>query len=421
MAHHGYLWHIGDPPPYIDHHSLAKHTILREYLIRYLEVLTAYHGMEEFRLTLVDGFAGGGLYRRRDTHQLHDGSPLIMLRAVQEAEYRINRRRTKLLKINASYFFIDHNRGNLDYLKQVLKQANYTPNLDHNVFLFCDEFTNRVTDITDYVERRRRGCRVIFLLDQYGYSEVPLASIRAIFQRLPGAEIIFTFAVDDLIDRIRDTAAFRKQIAKLRLEHSINWPMLAQIKSQKGWRYMIQAELYKGIIQASGARYFNPFFIYSKESHRDYWLLHLCMQPRARDEMNRIHWQCHTYCRHFGGPGFEMLGYDLRQGEDVLGQPFDFDDDARRRSLTALTLDIPRRLHTVEAITFGELFAATCNQTPASTLIYQEALGEIMAYRGLEVRSPRNEKRRKGTRIAASDIIIPAKQSYFLFNAPNQT
>ncbi len=44
----------------LDKHSRAKHEVLRTYVERYLEILCRRYGMTSFKITLVDGFAGGG-------------------------------------------------------------------------------------------------------------------------------------------------------------------------------------------------------------------------------------------------------------------------------------------------------------------------------------------------------------------------
>jgi three-Cys-motif partner protein len=86
MGHENHLWRIGSPPPLIRPHSLAKHRVLRAYLEKYVSVLTANPKQETMRLTLVDGFAGGGKYLDSRTKEERPGSPLIMLEAMKAAE-----------------------------------------------------------------------------------------------------------------------------------------------------------------------------------------------------------------------------------------------------------------------------------------------------------------------------------------------
>lgn len=61
-----YDW--ADGPALIQQHSIAKHTILQTYLAAYFQTLAGNPRREEFGLTLVDGFAGGGLYVHADSN-----------------------------------------------------------------------------------------------------------------------------------------------------------------------------------------------------------------------------------------------------------------------------------------------------------------------------------------------------------------
>ena len=86
MAKKHYDWIPGDAPPVLGRHSLAKHTVLRRYLERYVAVLASRIVQDRLRLTLIDGFCGGGAYLHPDTNERLPGSPIIMLEAMQAAE-----------------------------------------------------------------------------------------------------------------------------------------------------------------------------------------------------------------------------------------------------------------------------------------------------------------------------------------------
>lgn len=80
----GYRWTLDGPLPVLEDHSRAKHDVLRAYLVNYLRILALSPRSEGIRVTLVDGFAGGGLYRGL-SGELVGGSPLVLLGALQEA------------------------------------------------------------------------------------------------------------------------------------------------------------------------------------------------------------------------------------------------------------------------------------------------------------------------------------------------
>lgn len=98
MAKKEYGWD-GSNVPVIGEHSLAKHRILREYVERYIEILTTNPRIERLNLALVDGFAGGGIYQRKGHRELHFGSPAILIEAVAAAQLRVNQTRRKPVAI----------------------------------------------------------------------------------------------------------------------------------------------------------------------------------------------------------------------------------------------------------------------------------------------------------------------------------
>src|SRR5438552_4194135 len=102
-------WSIGKDPPLIRPHSLAKHRVLKSYLERYVAVLTSNPRSEQLRLTLIDGFAGGGIYLDSRSKEERPGSPLIMLEAMQSAAVAAQQARSKDFHLDVEYFFIEKN------------------------------------------------------------------------------------------------------------------------------------------------------------------------------------------------------------------------------------------------------------------------------------------------------------------------
>ena len=76
-------WHPNEPPPQIEPHSKAKLDVLRRYIQEYFNRLNVYPQREEFRLDLIDGFAGGGTFRDGNTEL--SGTPLVMLEEAEKA------------------------------------------------------------------------------------------------------------------------------------------------------------------------------------------------------------------------------------------------------------------------------------------------------------------------------------------------
>ena len=73
----------------LEGHTKKKHAILREYFRQYLITRCQLPQQEKFRLAIVDGFSGAGLYNCGSY-----GSPLIFVDVLINTTNEINLRRT---------------------------------------------------------------------------------------------------------------------------------------------------------------------------------------------------------------------------------------------------------------------------------------------------------------------------------------
>jgi len=421
-----YQWALGERPPPIQQHSVAKHEILRAYLVAYIQTLISSPRQEEFRLTLIDGFAGGGIYRHASTAQEILGSPFVMLEAVKEAEFLVNRDRQKKVRLHLDYFFIESDRGAVEVLRHELRSRGYGGQLDQTIFVFQSKFQNKANEIVEFVKKKsQRASRALFLLDQYGYSDVPAPLINNLLQTLAGGEVILTFAVDSFLNFAGDNPINKRLLDQMGVPDLFRSRTIDDIKkSEKDWRLFIQGCLYKDLVNACGARFYTPFFIRSSKGHGDYWLLHLSQRHRARDVMTRIHWEKNNHFIHYGGAGlemFQMLGYVSERDRNYTGQMelelgFCFDELAKQASVARLSEQIPHLIYPdPDGMSFGELFASTCNSSPASAQIYREAVGNLIQMKELEVIGQDGTERRSAARIHDSDQLLPPKQRSFVF------
>lgn len=213
MSSNHYEWKIGEPPPVLGEHSVAKHEIFEQYLRIYIDRLTRTPSQTILNLTIVDGFSGGGLYRRGGREEV-EGSPLRLLRAVDVADQALAAARSKGFTIQADFFFVDREREHVEFLINVLKGRGYGRRLDHDVFVVCSEFEEACPNILQHIQKKGRAHRSLFFLDQYGWSDVRLATIRTVLGSLKNPEILLTFAVDSLIDFLSekktDTSAYER-------------------------------------------------------------------------------------------------------------------------------------------------------------------------------------------------------------------
>jgi three-Cys-motif partner protein len=420
VAKKEYDWEIGSAPPRIGLHSIVKHNIIRDYIARYVEILAANPRQRELRLTVIDGFAGGGLYLREDTGLEHEGSPLLILRACNEAEYRSKQGRRNDFRLLTDFFFVEKKRSNFDYLATLLVDRGFRSQIGERIQLRHGDVNNEIPGITSFIQAKGRAGRAIFLLDQYGYDQVPKSLIRSILTSLPNAEIIFTFNVDSLITFLSDTEQSYKLLEKIELAQALQDISVKNLKlTDRDWRRVIQMRLYQDLISDCGARHYTPFFIRPGQGFGNYWLIHLSMHPRARSAMVDLHWASNNNFIHFGGPGLNMLGYTPKLDPALTGQmllDYTFDSDAEARSKEALQTDLAEYVGRVpEGITFQRLFADTCNTSPATVAMYRNAVAALAAMNVLHIRGEDGTRRREAAAIKSSDRLLVPAQRYFTF------
>lgn len=419
-----YDWQVGSRPPPIDPHSIVKHQVLEKYLRAYVRVVMANVNMERLVFTVVDGFAGGGEYMTpEDT--VYDGSPVISINAIREAEREINEGRIKARKVDARFYFVEKKQSNFDYLRACLGARELSQG-DTTQF-FCNDFLTVVDPILEDIKRRRGGERALFLLDQYAYDDVPIPVIRNIFDRVEKAEVLLTFNVDSLTTFLSNTPAFRRKLEQIGLANYIDWGLLDTVSKLQNpnWRAIIQKMLARGIVEESGARFATIFFIRPLgDTPWDYWLVHLSKVFKARDVMMGIHWEHANHFHHHLEPDIFTLGFDASRDPEAsrqqligFGDEFSFDAEASRRCLEGLADKLTRRLFDDgRSVAFQQLLNDLGNCTPATADMIRDALHQPMLSKDISVVSDDGERRKKGSSIKLDDVIVPGKQRWFQFN-----
>jgi len=410
-----YLWLPGDDPPKLGEHSLAKHRIIEAYLETYVAILATNPVVEKLRLSLVDGFSGGGAYLHPTSGEKIPGSPILMLESMRRAEANANERKTKAFKLDADFYFIEKQKPTIDYLKREISLCEAAHDKADNINILRGQFSTKLDAVIKSIQSKGRANRAIFLLDQYGYTDVTLANMRKIFRELPNAEVILTFAVDWLADFINETDEFETALRNLELSHKKD--LLVQIRQEHGkdWRPTVQHLLHQHFYEHSGADCYTPFFIHSNDSHRAYWLLHFSKHSTARNAMVDLHWSMQNHFQHFGKAGFDMLlGYDPRKRVETPMLPFDFDPGAVVLTQQTLLEEVPERLSRFgELLSFRQFFNSVVNETPATKKMIAEAISLLSKDKEIEIFSKSRKQRRGGVNLLEDDLIrLPQTRSF---------
>jgi three-Cys-motif partner protein len=344
--------------------------------------------------------------------------------AVESAEAKINNFREKKMTVDAHYYFIEKMKNTFSTLSSVLSRR-YKDKMGQTIFLKNGLFEEYVDTIINSVRKRNpRSRRVIFFLDQTGYSQVNPKTVRYIREQLKDkhgnehAEFIITISTDYFTDFINDKLpTFKKKIQDLGLEPYINSEEILRIKkeNQDNWKYIIEAKFSFAWQQATGASYIRPFFIEPEYTHRGYWLLHLSPHPTAHDAMTDIHWEKGNYFRHYGGGlGFNIFGYKPQPNDNLNGTSFN--DVFRQENEKSLMEEIPRHIRKFgdDGIRVEEFIDMYRNFKAVSNIIVEKALLNACQEQQIVILGSQGGKKRNLNSLSKKDIILPQRQIILL-------
>ncbi len=396
--------------------------MLQDYVEEYITILCARSfGVEKFRITLIDGFSGGGAYK--DAKQ---GSPFVLLRAVETAEARLNLGgRTKRIEIDCECHFIDSSKEAIECLRHQFDQSVYKKRVGKSVFLHRGTFESQYPSIVERLKKRhpRAGGRAIFFLDQCGYTQVNPTVLREISHVIKHAEYIINFAIEWLSDFIGDSKQFRSRFQTLGLQSQTSVEELIRAKEQGGvhWKYLVESQIGPAFRKAAGSPFFSPFYIEPVKGHRGYWLLHLAPHERARSAMLDVYWRNANSHRHFGHAGLNMLAYKADADQTGYLEGMSFDDITRQTAKAKLSEDFARVIRDSHAdgISFDQFAKCYSNQTMATTALMAEVIAELAGSGELIVKGPKGSAKRAQT-VQGGDVILPCNQLQFLLSSKTE-
>jgi three-Cys-motif partner protein len=414
MSEEKYFWKIGCPPPLIDRHSQTKHAIVEEYVRQYVLTLMLPANIPELRLSIIDGFSGGGNFSTEDGNVV-DGSPLLMMRAVREARMLINQGRRIPRDINVEYSFVDIEPDTTEYLNYWLNarlEENAIDEVDYNqTKVITKPFLQTLPYLIQKIQKRKKGEHALFVLDQYSYKDIPLPEIASILRTLKGAEILMTFNVDNLTTYLSDHAANRKSVENIGLDKYIPWNELTLLKvtQKQEWRRTLQRYLANGIKTEAGAKYMTLFFVKPQGLNSwGYWLIHLSNEYRAHAVMKSLHWEHATEFGHELEPGIFVLGYNTNKDDDYTGQQtFEFSGAGSKEAcINGVREHFGKALFGLgQPIKLGDLFQSCVTNSTAAEIHLMQATCDLHASKSVIIVSKDGIVRRSNKAYALSDLI----------------
>jgi three-Cys-motif partner protein len=421
MASELFKWGKDGSCPDLEPHSSTKLEVVRDYIVEYLQILVrSAMGKEDFKITIVDAFAGGGKYNKGE-----DGSPFVLLKAVREAEALINTRqqRKKPLVVDAHFYFVEKAANAFKSLRQSLTSSEWSNDLDKTIFLYHNSFHEVADGIMGRTQQRhpRGGSRVIFFLDQCGWAQVNAKLIASLAEGLNHkAEFILNFACDWLSAYISGDDKFRKAYDGLGIEDLVPHCDLLRLKEQTGcdYRYAVASKLGPALKAATKARFFSPFYVEpTSGSNHGYWLVHLAPHLRARNAMMDVYYRKQTHIRAFGNTGLRMLAFrpDVEPTGHLTGFQLDNQTLARAKKHLAEDLNAEFRQTYATGVTFRKLCEDRIDDTVANISLLGDAVVLLAQNGELNVYGPNGGDKRTNT-IEIDDIIQVNRAPFLPFS-----
>lgn len=405
-----FKWKTGEPLPGIEAHTEQKLEVIEQYLDIYFDTVTANRRMETLRITIVDGFCGGGLYQKGT--ETRYGSPFALLNSVNKAKIRVNEKRHKPLDILAHYYFSDANKIHMAALRDELLKSEFASLVDESIILQTGEFEKLLPNVIADIKKRQRQGRSFFVLDQWGYVDVPMNCLQQIFSNLDKPEAILTFSIDALLNYLRTDGSGLERLRQFGISEEFvsTWQSLKD--DENFGRATAQRTVMENLRRNSGAHFFTPFMMYSKTDKRWMLLAHLSKHQAARDKMLSVHWNKQNHFRHIGKGSLFELGFDHRliESKDSL---FSFREDDETTLLAELENELPSRVMdnmTDDALTVELLLSQIGNLTAAQNDMIFKVLQKLAAEGEMEVRKKDGGRKKASTMVEVSDTLIRPSQ-----------
>jgi len=260
-------------------HTFAKHRIITNYLDGWMHIMS--HQAAKMRsqrdIVFVDGFAGPGVYAGGE-----DGSPVLAMKAAAEHDHDFPR--------PVNFLFIEQDAQRHASLRKRVEEL--MPSLQKTgrigwVNVQQADCVPCLCGFMDECESQGKpfGPALVFL-DQFGYSDVPMACIRKVMSR-PECEVfaylnyagMSRFLGDDTKDDAR-TAAFGSNA----------WREARDLVGHAREQALLQ--IYKNALREhGGARYVWDFAMADANDRPLYWLFFATNNIRGLEVMKSAMWR----------------------------------------------------------------------------------------------------------------------------------
>jgi len=260
-------------------HTRAKHAILKKYLQAWMAILSHQSSLlpkGSKSILYVDGFAGPGVYKGGE-----EGSPIVAIRAAAE--------HTGNLRVPVRLLFVELDPARFQSLQ--LQLAKLQPMIGASRQVAgadarqgdCTEVLSEIVDNPNQFGGKF-GPAMVFL-DQFGYSQVPIALVAKIMA-WDQCEVLSFLNWDHLDRFLKDPT---KAAGITGAFGSDDWKHAIPMPGDKRRTFLLK--LYRdALITRGGSKYVLDFAMYGKNNTLLYWLFFSTNHIRGLEEMKKAMW-----------------------------------------------------------------------------------------------------------------------------------
>ncbi len=245
----------------LEHHTKAKHEILRKYLSAWYPILTA--GGWNRRVVFLDGFAGPGVYEGGEP-----GSPIIAVDTLLNHKLFPKLDHTEFL-----FLFVENESERCESLNEKLTElfdSHGGQPKNVKVSIIENDFRHAAEELIGYLKEQKEQLAPTFaFIDPFGWSGVPLDTICRLLS-YDKCEVFFNFMYD-AINRFlthEPTAHHRRELFGTD-------DYLAADGMDPKYRSAFLHDLYKRQLETEGGfRHVHSFEMINKQGHTVYSLFY---------------------------------------------------------------------------------------------------------------------------------------------------
>jgi three-Cys-motif partner protein len=393
--------------PDIEPHTKVKHKVLEEYIKSWVETLAGHGKYGVRRLTIIDGYAGGGLYK--DGEKTWEGSPLRLIRKFEEGLGHVIKRKP-YINPDFQFIFIDSKQAHVDCLILQIYSAGFGHYIDTGrCIIKCAKFEKDLDTIVKDVEARKGHS--FFFLDPFKLTVDP-SMTKKIF-KLPKTEVLLNLMVSGMYRILGNkTNKYDNFFKKYGYHDTFKDEAVSQENVAK-YSY-VRNEVIKLFRVSGGGQFVHTFALIDKKTAPLYYLLHLSNSPVALTVMREVTWAYNNldFQYQYDVHGFGQITLEVYEQNLTI---INIEDKNNQFCIDALSEQLGGFLSIDLKTPFVDLYHQTLQENPATKDHYIEALNQLQSNK--EIVILRDGKVKDIRRISSKDIIQKVDRQITLFGS----